>query len=289
MQLNIIIQDIIDKIHKKTPVMMAEGKPEIIEIFRIKGICEKLFFKPDISKKTKYSNLNMILFIVLHLIIIFLTFFMLMPYFNNTLFSLFYLVISFLVFFSFTYLSFSDSGYLVNNTYKDLLDIVEKGEDLENFCPFCLIRQNYRVTHCLICQKCVDEFDHHCFLIFVIFNTLFNFGITCYYIVYEMIATRGEKGNNAFPGFYFGVDSFIYNRVMRISVSICISVICVLFFIPLIDLFQIHLETISERRQLRLDEEEYEKSQLMEKLIDEEEKKISEMKEKLNEEIWNDF
>ena len=298
--------NMIDKIHKQTPVMMAEGKPEIIEIFRIKGICEKLFFKPDISKKTKYSNLNMILFIVLHLIIIFLTFFMLMPYFNNTFFSLFYLFISFLVFFSFTYLSFSDSGYLVNNTYKDLLDIVEKGEDLENFCPFCLIRQNYRVTHCLICQKCVDEFDHHCFwvgncigknnydlfflfLIFVIFNTLFNFGITCYYIVYEMIATRGEKGNNAFPGFYFGVDSFIYNRVMRISVSICISVICVLFFIPLIDLFQIHLETISERRQLRLDEEEYEKSQLMEKLIDEEEKKISEMKEKLNEEIWNDF
>ena len=46
-----------------------------------------------------------------------------------------------------------------------------------------------------------------------------------------MIATRGEKGNNAFPGFYFGIDSFIYNRVMRIGVSICISVICILFFV----------------------------------------------------------
>ena len=299
-------KNIIDKIHKKTPVMMAEGNPEIIEIFRIKGICEKLFFKPDISKKTKYSNTNMILFIALHLIIMFLTFFMLMPYFNNTIFSLCYIIISFLVFLSFAYLSYSDPGYLANKEFNGLLDIVEKGEELELFCPLCLIKKNYRVTHCLICQKCVDEFDHHCFwvgncigknnydifflfLIFVIFNTLFNFGTTCYYIAYEMIAKRGEEDNTAFPGFYFGVDSLIYNRVMRISVSICISVICVLFFIPLIDLFQVHLATTLERRQLRLDQEEYEKSQLNEQLIDEEEKKVNELKEKLNEEIWSDL
>ena len=299
-------RNIIEKIHKKTPVMMAENNPEILEIFRIKGICEKLFFKPDISKKTKYSNINMILFIVLHIVIIFLTFFMLMPYFNNTTFSIIYLSVSFLVFFLFTYLSFSDAGKLTNDKYTDLLDIVEKGEDVEKFCPFCLVRKNYKTKHCLICQKCIDEFDHHCFwvgncigknnyelffafLIFIIFNTIFNFGITCYYIVYEMIATRGEKGNNAFPGFYFGVDSFIYNRVMRIGVSICISVICVLFFIPLVDLFQIQLSTAIEKRQIRLEEEEYEKSQLMEKLIDEEEKKKNELKEKMDEDIWDDY
>ena len=104
-----------------------------------------------------------------------------------------------------------------------------------------------------------------------------------------MIATRGEKGNKAFPGFYFGVDSFIYNRVMRIGVSICISIICVLFFIPLVDLFQIQLSTAIEKRQIRLEEEEYEKSQLMEKLIDEEEKKKNELKEKLDEDIWDDY
>ena len=104
-----------------------------------------------------------------------------------------------------------------------------------------------------------------------------------------MIAKRGEEDNTAFPGFYFGVDSLIYNRVMRISVSICISVICVLFFIPLIDLFQVHLATTLERRQLRLDQEEYEKSQLNEQLIDKEEKKVNELKEKLNEEIWSDL
>lgn len=299
-------KNIIDKIHKQTPVMMAENNEEIKDIFKFKGICEKLFFKPDISKKTKYSNINMILFIILHIIIIFLTFFMLMPYFNNTTFSLCYLAISFLVFFFFAYLSFSNPGIMINNEYSNLLDIVEKGEEVEYFCPFCLVKKNYKTIHCLICQKCIDEFDHHCFwvgncigkdnytlffifLIFIIFNTLFNFSITCYYIVYEMIAVRGEKGNNAFPGFYFGVDSFIYNRVMRIGVSICISIICVLFFIPLIDLFQLQLSNAIEKRQLRLEEEEYKKSQLMEKLIDEEEKKKNGFKEKMEADIWDDY
>ena len=299
-------KNIINKIQKKTPVMLAEDNPEIMEIFRKKGICEKLFFKPDISKKTKFSNINMVLFIVMHIIIISLTFFMLMPYFNCTTFSLIYLAISFLVFILFGYLSFSDAGKMTNNEYTDLLDIVEKGEKLENFCPYCLVQKNYRSTHCLICQKCIEEFDHHCFwvgncigknnyslffifLIFVIFNTIFNFCVTFYYIIYEMTATGAEKGNNAFPGFYFGADSFIYNRVVRIGVSICISVICALFFIPLIDLFQTQLATAIERRQIRIDEEEYEKSQLMEKLIEEEEKEKNELKEKLDEGALDDL
>ena len=195
---------------------------------------------------------------------------------------------------------------MINNEYSDLLDIVEKGEELENFCPYCLVRKNYRTTHCLICLSCVDEFEHHCFwvgncigkknydlffifLIFVVFNTLFNLGITCYYITYEMIAKRGEENNTAFPGFYFGYDSIIYNRNVRIGVSICISIICALFFIPLIDLFQIQLTTFLEKRQLRLEEEEYEKSQLKEKLIDEEEKRKNEIKEKMEERVWDDL
>ena len=104
-----------------------------------------------------------------------------------------------------------------------------------------------------------------------------------------MTASGAEKANSGFPSFYFGVDSFIYNRVVRIVVSIWISVICILFFIPLIDLFQIHYSNIIERRQLRIEEEEYEKSQLKEKLIEEEENKKNELKEKLDEGAWDDL
>ena len=287
--------------NKISPVMLARENPELSEIFLKKGICQKLFFKPDINKKTKLSNINMLLFIILHITVIFLTFVMLMPYFDDTIFSLIYLTVSFLLFVLFLVLSFSDPGKLINNEDSSMLDIVEKGELLEDYCPKCLIKINYRTKHCLICEKCVDEFDHHCFwvgncigknnfslffvfLIYIIFNTAFNFLITTIYVFTEMKSPFGEKSNDAFPGFYFGVNSVIYNRTVRIVVSIFISAVCVLFFIPLIDLFQIQWSNAQERRQLKLDEEEYEKGLLNEKLIDEEEQKKNEMEE----EVWDD-
>ena len=287
--------------NKISPVMLARESPELSEIFLKKGICQKLFFKPDINKKTKLSNINMLLFIILHITVIFLTFVMLMPYFDDTIFSLIYLTVSFLLFVLFLVLSFSDPGKLINNEDSSMLDIVEKGELLEDYCPKCLIKINYRTKHCLICEKCVDEFDHHCFwvgncigknnfslffvfLIYIIFNTAFNFLITTIYVFTEMKSPFGEKSNDAFPGFYFGVNSVIYNRTVRIVVSIFISAVCVLFFIPLIDLFQIQWSNAQERRQLKLDEEEYEKGLLNEKLIDEEEQKKNEMEE----EVWDD-
>jgi hypothetical protein len=277
---------------KRTPVMMAKNKPEILGIFRQKGVCEKLFFKPDISQKTLCSNKNMILFIILHILIIFNTFFILIPYFNNTIFSIIYLIISGLVFCLYTILSFSNPGIMVNKSFKDILDIVEKGEEVENFCPYCLVRTNFRSLHCLICQKCIDDFDHHCFwvgncigknnytlffvfLVYILFNTLFNVIVTTYYLATEMMAERGEPNNDAFPGFYFGgADSKFYHRITRIVVSISCFVICILFFVPLFNLFRMQLSTAIEKRQIRIDEEEYERNQL---------------KERLDEEAWEDL
>ena len=287
--------------NKVSPAMLARENPELSDIFSKKGICQKLFFKPDINKKSKFSNINMLLFIILHFTVIFLTFIMLMPYFDNTYFSILYLVISLLLFILFFILAFSDPGTLTNNKYKDALDIIEQGEMLEYYCPKCLIKMDFRTKHCVICEKCIDDFDHHCFwvgncigkknfslffdfLVYVIFNTLFNFLITTYYVLTEMSTPYGEKANDAFPGFYFGVNSVIYNRTVRIVVSIFISAVCVLFFIPLIDLFQIQWSNFQERKQLMLDEEEYQKGLLNEKLISDE----NENKEKMEEEVWDD-
>ena len=287
--------------NKISPATLARESPELTDIFLKKGICQKLFFKPDINKKSNLSNINMLLFIVLHITVIFLTFVMLMPYFDNTVFTLIYLAISFLLFILFFILSFSDPGKLININNISMLDLVLRGELLEEYCPNCLIKMNYRTKHCIICEKCVDEFDHHCFwvgncigknnyllffifLVFVIFNTVFNFLITTYYVFTEMKSPFGEKTNDAFPGFYFGVNSVIYNRTVRIVVSIFISAVCVLFFIPLIDLFQIQWSNAIERRQLKLDEEEYQRGLLNEKLIDEEDKRKNEMED----EVWDD-
>ena len=285
-------RDIKEKKTKKTPVMMAKNKPDILEIFRKKGVCEKLFFKPDISQKAFCSNKNMILFVTLHLLIIFLVFFILIPYFNDTYFSISYLIISGLVFGLYIILSFSNPGEMKNRQYRDILDIVEKGEEAENFCPYCLVKQKFRSLHCLVCQKCVDEFDHHCFwvgncigknnytlffvfLVYILLNTLFNIGVNIYYLANEMIEEYGEPNNDAFPGFYFGgADSKFYHRITRLVVSVCCFTICFLFFVPLFNLFRMQLNSAIEKRQIKKDEKEYQKNEL---------------KERLDEEVWEDL
>ena len=202
-----------------------------------------------------------------------------------------YVGISCLVFILYISLSFSNPGRMINKEYKDILDIVESGQEAEEFCPLCLVKNKFRSKHCLICQICVDEFDHHCFwvgncigkdnytlffifLIYILINTLFNIGVNIYYLINEMGSAEAETENTSFPGFYFGNDFFIYKRIVRIIVSICIFIICILFFIPLVNLFRMQLSTAIEKRQIRLDEEEYEKNQL---------------KEKLDNEVWEDL
>ena len=280
-----------DNRKKKTPLNLAQNKPEIMEIFRKKGVCEKLFFKPDISKKTLCSNKNMILFIVLHVIIILFIFFPLLPYIQSSIFGIIYLVVSFLVFALYISLSCSNPGKMTNHEFENILDLVEKGNNAEEYCPLCLVKTKFRSRHCLICQICVDEFDHHCFwvgncigkdnytlffifLIYVLINTLFNVVVNIVCIAKDISHESTEDLEKAFPGFYLGNDCFIYNRITRIVISVFIFIICISFFFPLFNLFRMQLSTAIEKRQTRIDEEEYEKNQL---------------KEKLDEEVWEDL
>ena len=141
---------------------MAKNKPKILVIFRKKGVCEKLFFKPDISQKKFCSNKNMIIFIILNIIISALVFFIILPDFENKIIGIIYLIISGFSFILYSVLSLSDPRKMISK-YNDLLSIVEIVDKIENFCPYSLAEKTYRSLHCLICQKCVDEFDHHCF------------------------------------------------------------------------------------------------------------------------------
>ena len=275
---------------KKIPSQMSKN-PEVQEIFRKKGVCEKLFFKPDISQKTCFSNVNMILFITLHILIILVNFLFLMPFFTSTVFSVIYLVVSAFVFILYISLSCSNPGKMKNYIYNSLLDIVEDKEDIANYCPYCLVKKNYRSIHCLICQKCVDEFDHHCFwvgncigkknyglfftfLIYILLNTLFNMVFIILYFSLKTTKEVKELNKDSFPGFLFSENSFIYNRIVRgIIAGVCI-VICCSFFFPLFSLFRMQLSTAFVRRQIKMEEEEYERNQL---------------REKLDEEVWEDL
>ena len=90
-----------------------------------------------------------------------------------------------------------------------------------------------------------------------------------------MISERGEPGNDAFPGFYFGgAGSKFYSRITRIIVSICCFIICILFFIPLFNLFRMQLSSAIEKRKMKKEEMEYQKNLI---------------KQRLDEEVWEDL
>ena len=283
-------RNVTDFKREMTPVMLARNNPEILEIFRKKGVCEKLFFKPDISKKTLCSNKNMILFIVIHLIIFVLVFFLFLPYFESVAFSCIYIGAFCIVFVLYIILSFSNPGKMVNNHYQNLLDIVEQGNEAEDFCPYCLVKNKFRSKHCLVCQCCVEEFDHHCFwvgncigkknytlffifLVYILINTLYNIIVNIYYLASKITIEGIIEGSSSFPGFYFG-NTFFYNKIFRIIISVFLFIICISFFFPLFNLFRMQLKTALEKRQTRIDEEEYEKAQL---------------REKLDSEVWEDL
>ena len=50
------------------------------------------------------------------------------------------------------------------NTYP-LLNLIEKNEDIRNYCPKCFIFLKKGIKHCIFCEKCVEGYKHHCFWI----------------------------------------------------------------------------------------------------------------------------
>ena len=56
-------------------------------------------------------------------------------------------------------LYFSNPGKIEKKHKMSFLDLIEKGENLTYYCPYCLIKQNFKIKHCLICKICVDRFD----------------------------------------------------------------------------------------------------------------------------------
>ena len=46
-----------------------------------------------------------------------------------------------------------------------LFNKINEGVDVRNFCPKCFIKRTPSIKHCFICDKCVENFSHHCFWI----------------------------------------------------------------------------------------------------------------------------
>ena len=107
-----------------------------------------------------YSNYFKILLLILSLIPFFFLF-----YLKFDIKLIIYIL--WIIFFAYLIVRFySVDPTLYNNRRSYLLNYLETEEQsIEDYCINCQIVQHLNTVHCLICNKCIEGFDHHCFWI----------------------------------------------------------------------------------------------------------------------------
>ena len=119
-----------------------------------------------------------------------------------------------------------------------LFSLYEKNE---NICVKCRILINDKIQHCLICDRCVENWDHHCYWLntcindknytkfhaFVVFTILFLFFNLLFYItcLYLLLSSKEIFVQEIFNLEY---DSFPY-LVIKIII-ICLGVYLIFVF-----------------------------------------------------------
>jgi palmitoyltransferase len=148
----------------KTPLDLAKEKKneKIIKIIEGKTICNCIYLKSP-SKKIEKSVCLIIIFFIIYFVEIVGYLIILFPILNN-FYSYAFISSIILVFLFYIILLCKKSSYnpieYVNE--KNLLKLVEKGEDIKEYCPKCLIKKKKFTVHCFICDVCIEDFDHHC-------------------------------------------------------------------------------------------------------------------------------
>ena len=114
------------------------------------------------ENKCKYSILNYSHFSKIFLIIInllSLSFIFYIKFDIRTIFYIIWMIV--LMIFIIRFYLIDTTKY--NNQPNYLLNLIEIEEKpIDDYCLNCQILQNSETIHCLICNKCIEGFDHHC-------------------------------------------------------------------------------------------------------------------------------
>ena len=153
----------------KTPLELGlnSKNKKISNIFTKKTLLQQLFFEQTI-KKGETNIIKMIFFFLIHIFSFYLNFFLLMPCYSerNDYINVIYIFISAVTFVYYFILFYSNPGYQDNSNnskYSNLLEVLEDKKDVINYCPLSFILIEGNSKFCLICQKYIKGFNHHCY------------------------------------------------------------------------------------------------------------------------------
>ena len=181
---------------------------------------------------------------------------------------LFFLAIFFLLYFL---LLIIDPGIKKRRNLEDLQNLLKNKVDLTKYCYKCFILKTRTSKHCIICDCCYDNFDHHCYWInkcvaknnFILF-IIFLFASSLYLMISFVLAILGLININIFTwdNFdyeYFCENHFLFkffksnepctilyksNYVLHLILNIILTLIILIFLIPECFLLFLHINVI---------------------------------------------
>ena len=264
----------------RTPLDLAinKGQDDIREILESSQKCQLCRFKAPL-KQIKRNNKNIVFIFVIQFIECLILFFSTFPiifykYDNHYINILFYIFIFFLLLFFIFYilLLVIDPGVKSKRNVEDLNNLLLNNKlDLTKYCYKCYVLKTKSSKHCIICDCCYDNFDHHCYWInkcvaknnFIWF-IIFLFETSLYLVTAFLISILGLININVFNLEDFDTKNFcnkyllfkslnsdepcysIYNDkfVLHLVLNIILSLSILLFLIPECFIFFLHINVI---------------------------------------------
>ena len=153
-----------------------------------------------------------------------------------------------------------DPGQKKKNYLADLTDLLNKNSDLTKYCYKCFIKKVKTSKHCIICDNCYENFDHHCYwinkcvakrnyslFIFFLFETAIYLIIILLISILSLINIRILKKNiickihnswiNDICEYIFKEDKLIFHLI----INILLILIILSFLIPEFLLLILHI------------------------------------------------
>ena len=268
------------------PIDIARKKNfnNLVEILRDKDYNPLCTLEPPleyINPSDLYKKFIIIMIVIPEIFIII----MILPYleqlsyiiFNNVLFLIEILLIIILIIKDpgYTKMDLIDDIYAIDNDNNGndnpLFKLIEKNIDIKHYCPKCYIPDSYNCKHCIICDKCVEEFSHHCFwlnkcigkrnkifyLFFILFSLVFSYHsiFICLYSLFDFVSIAYEKL------IYFTIFGNANDRELRVLSAALVILFNFIVSFPLIFLLFIEIikfynqRTQKKIQNIRVDED----------------------------------
>ena len=255
-----------------TPLELAEikKKKNVVKILKKeKKICKCIIIKPPVQKIEK-SYANIILFFILYGFSLTANIIILMPFINEKNTFWVYLITHIINFILYFILICYNPGVnkdkmLKIGKEKFFLPIIEKGGEVKKYCPRCLVKKTKNMRHCFICDRCIDNFDHHCywtnncvgksnykiFIFFVLINIfILSFNDYLDFKIIFLCQNFNVDCNNNYFQYCNQFKEWYKDFIIKI-VAISNFFLCIIFDFLLIALLALHIRNFFYNKKIR--------------------------------------